>query len=105
MLSKKRAFLYFLALGTQLPRLAVADPDTVPVSSVNKLEEVTVSATRTARRIDDVPASVTVIGAQTIEREGARDIKDLFRNELDVSVRAAPTRFGMGGNSGARAGN
>ena len=105
MLSKKRAFLYLLALGTQLPRLVVADPDTAPVSSVNKLEEVTVSATRTARRTDDVPASVTVIGAQTIEREGARDIKDLFRNELDVSVRAAPTRFGMGGNSGARAGN
>jgi outer membrane receptor protein involved in Fe transport len=62
MLSKKRTFLYLLALGTQLPRLVVADPDTAPVSSVNKLEEVTVSATRTARRIDDVPASVTVIG-------------------------------------------
>lgn len=105
MLSRKHALLYLLSLGTQLPRLVAAEPDTPQALTVNRIEEVTVSATRTPRRIEEVPASVTVIGAQTIEQEGARDIKDLFRNELDVSVRAAATRYGMGGNSGARAGN
>ncbi|MBP8035511.1 MAG: TonB-dependent receptor plug domain-containing protein, partial [Burkholderiaceae bacterium] len=105
MLSKTRASLYVLALGIHLPRLVIADTDSPLVTSANRLEEVTVSATRSTRRIEDVPATVTVIGAQKIEQEGARDIKDLFRNELDVSVRAGPTRFGMGGNSSARAGN
>ncbi|MFM7011003.1 MAG: TonB-dependent receptor domain-containing protein, partial [Betaproteobacteria bacterium] len=105
MLSKTRASLYILALGIQLPRLAIADTDSPPITANNRLEAVTVSATRSSRQIEDVPASVTVIGAQKIEQEGARDIKDLFRNELDVSVRAGPTRFGMGGNSSARAGN
>ncbi len=105
MLSKTRASLYVLALGIHLPRLAIADTDAPSVTATNRLEAVTVSATRSSRRIEDVPASVTVIGVQTIEQEGARDIKDLFRNELDVSVRAGPTRFGMGGNSSARAGN
>ena len=105
MLSKKYAFLYCAILVAPMPRTALAGSDSSINTSVNRIEDVTVSATRTARRTDDVPASVTVIGAQTIEQEGARDIKDLFRNELDVSVRAAPTRYGMGGNSGARAGN
>ena len=105
MLSRKHALLYLLSLVTQLPRLVAAEPDTPQALTVNRIEEVTVSATRTPRRIEEVPASVTVIGAQTIEQEGARDIKDLFRNELDVSVRAAATRYGMGGNTGARAGN
>jgi hemoglobin/transferrin/lactoferrin receptor protein len=105
MLSKTRTSLYVLAFGIHLPRVAVADADYLPVNATNRLEAVTVSATRSSRQIEDVPASVTVISAQKIEQEGARDIKDLFRNELDVSVRAGPTRFGMGGNSSARAGN
>lgn len=105
MLSKTRASLYVFALGIHLPRLVIADTDSPTGTSANRIEEVTVSATRGSRRIGDVPASVTVIGAKKIEQEGARDIKDLFRNELDVTVRAGPTRFGMGGNSSARAGN
>ncbi|MBZ1352000.1 TonB-dependent hemoglobin/transferrin/lactoferrin family receptor [Alcaligenaceae bacterium LF4-65] len=105
MLSKTRVSLYCLTLGIHLPRLVLADPSTSTTVSHSRLEEVTVSATRSPRRVHDVSASVTVIGAQQIEQEGARDIKDLFRNELDVSVRAAPTRFGLGGNASGRAGN
>jgi hemoglobin/transferrin/lactoferrin receptor protein len=105
MLSKTRTSLCVLALGIHLPRLAIADTDSLPVNASNQLEAVTVSATRSSRQIEDVPASVTVISAQKIEQEGARDVKDLFRNELDVTVRAGPTRFSIGGNSSARAGN
>ena len=54
--------------------------------SLTQLKEMTVSATRGERRVDEVPASVTVITAETIEREGARDLKEIFRNELDVTV-------------------
>jgi len=74
-------------------------------STQSSLKEMTVSATRGERRIDEVPASVTVITSETIEREGARDLKDIFRNELDVTVPSGPTRFSNAGTSAGRAGN
>lgn len=73
--------------------------------SLTQLKEMTVTATRGERRIDEVPASVTVIRAETIEREGARDLKDIFRHELDVTVPAGPTRFSNAGTSAGRSGN
>jgi hemoglobin/transferrin/lactoferrin receptor protein len=74
-------------------------------ADATRLNEVTVSSTRTARRIDKVPNTVTVTPASKIEQDGARDIKDIFRDELDVTVRAAPTRFTAAGTSTGRAGN
>ena len=68
------------------------------------LDQVSVTATRTPRRLDDVPNTVTVTTADDIEREGARSIKDVFRNELDVTVRQAPTRFSAAGAATGRAG-
>ncbi len=73
--------------------------------SLTQLKEMTVSATRGERRIDEVPASVTVITAETIEREGARDLKEIFRHELDVTVPSGPTRFSNAGTSTGRSGN
>ncbi|GAB4042004.1 MAG: TonB-dependent hemoglobin/transferrin/lactoferrin family receptor [Rubrivivax sp.] len=66
---------------------------------------ITNTATRTARRVDEVPATVTVVPAAEIEASGARDIKDLFRNQVDLTVRAAPGRFTAAGASTGRAGN
>lgn len=73
--------------------------------SVARLNEITVSSTRTERRVDKVPNTVTVTPASKIEQDGAHDIKDVFRDELDVSVRAAPTRFTAAGAATGRAGN
>lgn len=75
--------------------------DAAPVA----LPAITNSATRTDRRVDDVPASVTVLPATAIEATGARDLKDLFRNQVDLSVRTGPTRFGAAFGSTGRAGN
>ena len=69
------------------------------------LPAITSTATRTDRRVDEVPATVTVIKAATIESGGARDVKDLLRNEVDLSVRAAPPRFGAVQGPIGRAGN
>lgn len=68
------------------------------------LGEVSVSSTRTERRTDDIPATVTVTPAGAIERQGAHSIKDVFRNELDVSLPMSPTRFTAAGASTGRAG-
>jgi hemoglobin/transferrin/lactoferrin receptor protein len=88
-----------LALGMACAT-ALAEPATEPT-----LPETTVTATRTPRLVDDVPGTVTVIHATDIERSGARDIKDLFRHEIDVTVRAAPGRFTAAGAATGRAGN
>ena len=75
-----------------------------PVVAPSKLSDVTVSATRSARKVDDVPSSVSVITDATIQKEGARTLKDVFRNELDVTVPMGPTRFGVGGAPTGRGG-
>lgn len=91
------------------PTLALAQATpSVPsavASDVSRLSEITVSSTRTERRVDKVPNTVSVTPAAKIEQDGARDIKDVFRNELDVTVRAAPTRFSAAGAATGRAGN
>ena len=43
--------------------------------------------------------------ADEVQRRGARDINDLFRNEIDITVRAAPLRFSAAGASTGWAGN
>lgn len=96
-----------IALG--LAALAAATQHTALAQTAADVQEpvlpaITVTATRTERRIDDVPNTVTVTPASTIEESGARDIKDVFRDELDVTVRAQPTRFSSSGGT-ARAGN
>lgn len=56
-------------------------------------DEITVTATRQERRIDEVPATVSVIDALKIDDALATDLKDLVREEPGVSVRTAPSRF------------
>lgn len=86
------------------PRAALAQEAPASQDKATQLSEVTVSSTRTERRVDNVPNTVTVTPQAQIEQSGARDLKDLFSNEIDVSVRAAPTRFTVAGAATGRAG-
>ena len=85
-----------------VPTVALAQQAPDSNNPITRLKEITVSATRTERSVDAVPYTVTVISALNIEQGGARDIKDLFRNEIDVSVRAAPSRFIAAGSANER---
>ena len=87
------------------PSVAHAQEAPPSADEAVRLQEVIVTSTRTERRVDQVPNTVTVPPAAKIEQECARDIKDVLRNELDVSVRAAPTRFTAAGAATGRAGN
>ena len=53
-------------------------------------------------RVPVVAAIASMTTADAIEESGARDIKDVFRNELDVSVLSGPTRFSIGADSSMR---
>ena len=52
-----------------------------------ELEEVVVTATRVERLITDIPASVSVITREEIEKSYARAVDDLLRREAGVLVR------------------
>lgn len=66
---------------------------------------ITVVGTRTQRRVDNVPASVSVITAETIENNLVTDIKDLIRFEPGVSVPTSPARFSAALSGAGRDGN
>ena len=87
---------FTLALGSgaaiaQSAPVDVAEADAPPADDRDKI---TITATRVAQSVDDVPATVTVITDKRIEDELATDIKDLMRFEPGVSVRSSPGRFG-----------
>lgn len=94
-----------MAWGLSPAMSAAQTPPEREDQEATRLNEVTVSSTRTQRRVDDVPNSVTVLTARQIEEAGARDIKDVFRNEIDVTVRAQPARFTAASSATGRAGN
>lgn len=90
-----RSLLMFSAGLTALS--AAAFPafaeEVVDLQKAVPVAPVTVVGTRTQRRMDDVPASVSVITAETIENNLVTDIKDLIRFEPGVSVPTSPARF------------
>lgn len=59
-------------------------------------DTVLVTATRTEKTLAEVPATVSVIDAEQIEREISNNIRDLVRYEPGVSV-AGGGRFGLSG--------
>jgi len=76
---------------------------------VIKLEEIVVTATKTERELKDIPASVTVIDREEIERQNPRSIVDLVRKMPGVTVRNYGDRGmddltmrGVGGPMGSR---
>lgn len=74
-----------------------ATAQTAPSRTPTELDAVTVTGTRSERAIRDVPATVTVIDADEIERRNVQNIRDLVRYEPGVSVGNSPTRAGRAG--------
>jgi hemoglobin/transferrin/lactoferrin receptor protein len=90
-----RPALLTLALVASSPAV-FAQPNESPNPSA-AAETIVVTATRTARDLDAVPATVSVMTSDEIERELARDVRDLIRYEPGVSVGGTGDRFGLGG--------
>ncbi len=60
------------------------------------LNRVTVAATLTEQRVGEVASSVSVIDSESLERQGARDIRDAVRYQPGVEV-GSSNRFGLKG--------
>ncbi|QWF18206.1 TonB-dependent hemoglobin/transferrin/lactoferrin family receptor [Lysobacter capsici] len=86
-----------LALLLALPAAALAADAPAPDGAeVNELQRVVVSATRTERAVQDVPATVSAIDRERMDNELTRNIKDLFRYEPGIVVGSNRERFGLG---------
>lgn len=84
-------------------RASDADAPDAPASGVTAddeatfLDEVTVTATGSARSLRDTPGQVDVVEAQEIERRGYSGVDDLVRYLPGVYVDGDPTRLGSSG--------
>ncbi|MEN5238951.1 MULTISPECIES: TonB-dependent receptor [Pseudomonas] len=61
------------------------------------LQQMTVSATRSAQEVSQVPSTVSVQTREQLDRQNVNDIKDLVRYEPGVSVGGVGQRSGLNG--------
>ena len=104
----KKRDLFLLSTGLTALFATSAQAQSAPALTEPEptwVEPLTVLATRSQARTDEVPATVTVITAREIETNLYTDIKDLVRFEPGVSVPTAPARFGAALGSTGRDGN
>lgn len=76
-------------------RRSPARPDgsSLEQERAHSLEEVVVTATKTERKIAEVPASVSVITAKDIQSQQAVKVEDLLRNVEGVDVQSEASGF------------
>lgn len=91
-------FLVILSNPSTAREAAQTTPDEQEPAK-NGLDTVTVVGTRSERATGEVAANVSVIDAETLDRQIARDIADLVRYEPGVTVGGTGSRFGLDGFS------
>ena len=85
-----------LSLTALAPYLAAHASTAPEATEFDELSRITVTATKQATEVVDVPAAVTVIEREQMDRELVQDIRDLVRYEPGVSVTSGFGRFGIG---------
>ena len=65
------------AVAVTTCRVASADDDNSSAANSDKLEQVTVTATKRTERLQDVPVSVTALTSSVLERNNVRELGDL----------------------------
>ena len=75
----KQAALTLMALGLSSAFPALA-------ANVSHLDAVVVTATRTEQRLNEAPASISIVTAEDIQRKGASDLLEALRGVPGVSM-------------------
>jgi iron complex outermembrane receptor protein len=88
-----KRFVFFTALSL----LLVSSPISLYAQEEVTLEQVVVTGTRDVQEIRNIPANVTVITREEIERSNSQTVIDLMRSEVGVVVR---DWFGNGKKAG-----
>ncbi len=88
-------------IGGAIALLLTAPAQSQPAAETTTLAPVTTTATRSARSVDEVPMTVTVIDSEQLERQNAVRPQDAIRYEPGISFSNQPLRGG-GGNFNIR---
>ncbi len=83
-----------LKSGLPAAALLAASPAWAQVPATT-LDPVTVTATKTPHQVDEVPASVKVIGPEEIERRVPRSVNDVLGDVPGVDLSGGPRRSGL----------
>lgn len=97
--------VFLLSSAATVAVLSAGQAIAQPYAPETELEEITVTATRTAQAVDEVPATVSVITEEEIDDNLVTDIRDLVRWEPGVEVPTSPARFGAALGGTGRDGN
>lgn len=96
-----QAALQRLLQGTGLSFRSIGQGNVVlerlPGSNVIALQQMTVSATRSAQDVTRVPSTVTVQSREQLDRQNVNTIQELVRYEPGVSVAGTGQRSGLNG--------
>jgi len=110
MLKHPRQFLFrssaylIVMMACILSQNAEAQNVTANPQSTNRLvytsnmNEITVTATRTKRKVSEVPESVSVVGTEQIKTRQATDIGDVLRYLPSVDIGGGPRNIGINVN-------
>ncbi len=95
------AFSILFSTTATLPVLAQSTDtrDTLEIVLAQRVSPVVVSANRSERLEEEVPAQVRVIEAEEIEKRQMQSIKDLVADEPGITVRRAPARYSAAGSA------
>ncbi len=93
-MNRKVRFRHWACCGSAICWLAPAQAQLSPEGPAARLPEVAVSATGFEEDTAEVPATISTIDAQQINRGLVRTLQDLIRYESGVSVNSDPNRFG-----------
>ena len=77
--------------------LSCATLNSAVVLASDSIEELTVVASRVETSVNDLTSTVNIIDSERLQRELARDIKDVIRFEPGVVVGGTGSRFGLDG--------
>ncbi|MTI13626.1 TonB-dependent hemoglobin/transferrin/lactoferrin family receptor [Sansalvadorimonas verongulae] len=85
-----------VAIAAALSANVFAESQATQYDNATLLNQVTVTATRTEKSLKDVPHTVSIIDAESIETDMANNIRDLIQYEPGVEV-GSDDRFGLKG--------
>ncbi|TAN00841.1 MAG: TonB-dependent hemoglobin/transferrin/lactoferrin family receptor, partial [Rhodanobacteraceae bacterium] len=88
--------LAVVAGGVFAQPLPAAETTLDDAPTTKQLARVVVTATRTARAMTDVPATVDLIDRASMDDHLVTNLKDLFRYQPGISVTSSFGRFGLG---------
>lgn len=77
------------------PEAAASAPEAAPAPRQAALESVTITATRRAERLQDVPLAVSAVTGAAMEKSGVKSLADIANATSGVTVGASPQDAGV----------